>query len=119
MTKNSIQNWDNLSKHFNTYTPEANLGVLANIEQTWEVLEPFLKLISEKQSKFLDFGCGTGALCNKVLSNNITPVGYDPSEEMIRVARENSPNKLKYISGKLESIIEYAPYDLVLSLIHI
>ena len=116
MTKNSIQNWDNLSEHFNTYTPQANLGVLANIEQTWEVLEPFLKSISEKQSKFLDFGCGTGALCNKVSSNNITPIGYDPSEKMIKVAQENSPNKLKYISGSLESIVKHAPYDLITAL---
>ena len=86
----------------------------------WQIINRYLPDIeaNSKSTKPIvaDFGCGTGALCNKVSSNNITPIGYDPSEKMIKVAQENSPNKLKYISGSLESIVKHAPYDLITAL---
>lgn len=38
----------------------------------------------------LDFGCGTGTLLSNIKTSN--KVGYDPSEEMIRIANQKFPN---------------------------
>lgn len=87
--------WDNLSDHFNTYKAQPDRGVLANVEQTWSNLVLVLQKLPPN-GKVLDFGCGTGGLCNRLHTLGFQVAGTDISPRMIDVARAHSPESIDY-----------------------
>ncbi len=65
-----------------------------------------LQLLDPKPGeKILDFGCGTGELTAAINRRGADVVGLDPSQEMIRVAREQNPG-LDFVAGGLETLGE-------------
>ena len=83
-----------------------------------------LKVISERKTDlFLDIGCGTGKLVNKVASKGIQAIGVDFSEEMIKIADKECkqaeficcsifdfPFRDKYDVISANGLIEYISY---------
>lgn len=66
-----------------------------------------VKNMGFKQIKWLDLGCGTGTLANKAdkVFDNISFVMIDPSEKMLKIAKQNNSNiTAEYISGTSENI---------------
>ena len=112
-----IPKWDTLADHFDTYKPEPNKGVLANLDDTWSQLNPFIENLEKKSdANALDFGCGTGRLCQELFERGIRASGIDISAEMIEVAKTNSASGIQYFVGGEEQIPSNENYDLVVSL---
>lgn len=91
--------WDSVANRFNTHHGITDSGVAGNVFVAWP---PLLELI-EKDScgkgnpySILDYGCGTGGLCVALQQRGFSVKGFDASPEMIRVAKENSPDTIEY-----------------------
>lgn len=97
--KNKSQ-WDKLSRMFNTYVKgKINPCVADNIVIAWPV---FFKIIAGHKNsgkRLLDYGCGTGGLCNILYKEGFKVVGVDISKKMITAARRNSCAAIKYYIG--------------------
>jgi len=107
--------WSNLSEHFNVYGEAPSQGVLANIEHIKEALGNFLFDIPPN-SRVLDFGCGTGPLCNRLDSQGYKVVGIDVSDSMIALAREHSPSSITYHVGEAKDAPRLGPFTAAVSL---
>ena len=69
------------------------------------IAERLAKLLNPKEnSYYLDIGCGTGNYTNLLYSTseNLNFVGIDPSEEMLRQARNSYPH-LTWQKGSAEA----------------
>lgn len=82
-------------------------------EETYKIL---LNLLGESRRKVLDAGCGPGKIA-RFLVNHVDGVdAVDFSQEMIRVGKSlingKHPN-LRWISGRVEEVQLYPPYDMV------
>jgi len=64
----------------------------------------------------LDFGCGTGHLTRKLVSTTTSVIGYDQSESMINVAKNESrtESECRWTSC-LTDAERYAPFDFIIS----
>ncbi|NPE26391.1 class I SAM-dependent methyltransferase [Methanococcoides sp. SA1] len=51
----------------------------------------FLPRVS-KEGLVLDLGCGAGRESEKFTQSGLTVIGLDPAEELIKIAKQNSPN---------------------------
>lgn len=69
--------------------------------------------------RVLDVGCGTGMLLRELverLPNVLEIVGVDPSEGMLRVAREDSPGRIGFVRADAERLpFDDGHFDLVVS----
>ncbi|MDT4938341.1 MAG: hypothetical protein QOG80_2012 [Pseudonocardiales bacterium] len=69
--------------------------------------------------RVLDVGCGTGAVLRELterLPNVLEMVGVDPSEGMLRVARRDSADQIRFVQAGAERLpFDDAHFDLVLS----
>lgn len=68
--------------------------------------------------RWLDLGCGTGALCAAILRHSAPSmlVGVDPSESFLSVARQHLPPTVRLLAGSAESIpLQDAQVDVVVS----
>ncbi len=82
-------------------------------DETYRIL---LSLLEESPGRVLDVGCGHGKIA-RTLVNHVEKVNaVDFSQEMIRVGKSlingNHPN-LRWISGPVEEVQLYPPYDMV------
>ena len=66
----------------------------------FQILEDCERILSElpKGSTVLDLGCGTGHFCRSIQQYGHTPVGLEPSQEMLKFARGNFPG-IEFVSG--------------------
>lgn len=110
--------WDILGKSsFNTHVKEDEIDPRAadNILIAWP---PILKLIlseftPNKVIKVLDYGCGTGGFCNKLNKLGYEVMGIDTSEEMVNVAKNNSPQEIQYMKGDHTIISQLNKFNIV------
>ncbi|TFZ06128.1 SAM-dependent methyltransferase [Ramlibacter henchirensis] len=68
--------------------------------------------------RWLDVGCGTGALCAAILrhANPSTLTGVEPSEGFLSLARQHLPRSVRLLAGNAESIpLQDAEVDAVVS----
>jgi ubiquinone/menaquinone biosynthesis C-methylase UbiE len=69
--------------------------------------------------RVLDVGCGTGAVLRELaerLPNVLEIVGADPSDGMLAMAREDSPEQIRFVRAGAESLpFENERFDLVVS----
>ena len=79
----------------------------------------FLSWLATGTSKrWVDVGCGTGALSAAILDNcnPATVTGIEPSEGFLRLARENLDDRVAFLAGSAEAIpIEDEAADIVVS----
>ena len=112
--KDSISQWNKLSKEFDTKNKDS---ISANVaDNILFAYQPIISLIKKHFSQptglnALDYGCGTGDFCNALLPFGFNVTGVDFSPEMIKVARQNS--KAKFILGDIEKISELNDLDLI------
>jgi 2-polyprenyl-3-methyl-5-hydroxy-6-metoxy-1,4-benzoquinol methylase len=115
--EDSISQWNKLSKEFDTKNKEL---ISANVADNILIAyPPIIDLIKKhfyqpNGLSALDYGCGAGDFCNKLLSFGFNVTGVDFSPEMIKVARQNS--KAKFILGGIEKILELNDFDLTTSI---
>jgi ubiquinone/menaquinone biosynthesis C-methylase UbiE len=58
--------------------------------------------------RLLDIGCGTGAMTRLLARRlDITAVGLDPSDEMLRRAKEEGEPRCSFVQGRAEEL----PFD--------
>jgi len=81
--------------------------------ETYKIL---LNLLGELRGKVLDAGCGPGKIARLLVDHVDGVDAVDFSQEMIRVGKSllngNHPN-LRWISGRIEEVQLYPPYDMV------
>lgn len=114
--------WDDVADKFNTYKDELYYGAADNIETVWPVVIDFIKntVPAPKDSRALDFGCGTGMFCRELKSLGFKSFGIDVSPEMIKIGQENLDKDIKLYVGDTESAKSLAEkegkFDLVTSI---
>ena len=73
-------------------------------------------MLGESQGKVLDVGCGPGKIARTLVDHVDGVDAVDFSQEMIRVGKSlingDHPN-LQWISGRVEEVRLYPPYDMV------
>ncbi|OGG01397.1 hypothetical protein A2Z33_02550 [Candidatus Gottesmanbacteria bacterium RBG_16_52_11] len=103
MMVNQGNPWDSLGrKTFNTNLQEGEIDprVADNVLIAWPVIFGAIsKEVDVLTGRALDFGCGTGAFCIALQKLGFSVTGIDPSEEMIRIAKQNSPATVTYVKG--------------------
>jgi len=81
------------------------------------VLDPVMlsRLEGRKFALALDVGCGEGRFCRMLKSSNIRAIGIDPTERLIRAAKDRDPGG-DYQRASAESLpFADASFDLVVS----
>jgi SAM-dependent methyltransferase len=103
------------------YNEDWALGVL---QETVPALEKLVLPDLVKDAQILDLGCGTGQLAKKLLEKGYKVTGIDPSEGMLRYARENAPEaelilndaRLLDFSPTFDAVISIGAFNHVMSL---
>ncbi|MGI4728330.1 MAG: class I SAM-dependent methyltransferase [Janthinobacterium lividum] len=83
-----------------------------------QYLLPALLSMLNKQQKILDLGCGNGALAIKLINSGFDVYGTDASEEGIKLAKKNYPNRfyLQDLStGKLPAELADTAFNTIIS----
>lgn len=117
---NTQNPWDILGNKFNTHLKKGYIDprVADNILIAWP---PILKLITKeypnpKEIKVLDYGCGTGGFCNKLFEMDFDVTGIDPSVEMIKISRQNSPKSIHYVIGNESDLSSIGKFQIIVSI---
>lgn len=113
--KPNSQPWNSLGEHFNTQKAAPDPGVVANFENAWPLIQRALKGLPARP-RVLDFGCGTGALCDRLVQAGCQVTGIDPSTAMIATARKNFPERINFTVGGAEDVSRLGQFDLIVSL---
>lgn len=107
---NDIANfWDQTRLVF---WPELESLILNTIDET-------IKSNDGRNIKLLDIGCGNGRLLRIVKDKNITYSGFDPSEELIKIARKTWPSNtfnLGQLKENPSTTFTDAEFDLAISI---
>lgn len=104
----NLNPWDDLSEKFNGHKniTEIDPDAADNILLAWP---PIIDLINNqfkgtKNITILDYGCGTGAFCEKIWSLGYKNVyGMDNSKGMIEKAEKNYGDHIKFINDTIEN----------------
>lgn len=64
----------------------------------------------------LDLGCGTGEHLAQLSRFGITTTGIDNSQEMVRLAQDRFPDRVRFIHEDMRTIDFYEEFELVISL---
>jgi 2-polyprenyl-3-methyl-5-hydroxy-6-metoxy-1,4-benzoquinol methylase len=102
-----IEKWNHLSALFDTHCNEDEIDPLAadNVIIAWPVLvnqvESYAASKPNEEMALLDYGCGTGGFCIKLASLGYTVIGIDCANELIELARKNSPPAIAYYVGDI------------------
>ena len=82
-------------------------------DETYTIL---LNLLEEPRGKVLDVGCGPGKIARKLVNHVEGVDAVDFSQEMIRVGKSlinGNHRNLRWISGSVETVQLYPPYQMV------
>lgn len=95
------EEWDALSTSFKiNRTVEIDPNFADNVVIAWpEILQIIEKQKQSKQLRILDYGCGTGGLCERLAMDGHIVTGVDISKRMIAIAQDSSPHSIEYIVG--------------------
>jgi SAM-dependent methyltransferase len=86
-------------------------------EQWVRYLEELLKRFGRRPETVLDLACGTGRVSRLLARKGYEVTGVDASEEMIEVAKKNTPDGgVKYVCQRAEYLSLGRRFDLVVSL---
>jgi 2-polyprenyl-3-methyl-5-hydroxy-6-metoxy-1,4-benzoquinol methylase len=109
--------WDLLSAKFNSATPNQKIDPDAadNILIAWPpIVEQIKKQFGKKKTiTILDYGCGTGAFCQKLHElgyKNVT--GLDSSSRMINTAQKNYGTHITFLHAGIDTV-DIDPPDLI------
>lgn len=112
--------WNKVSDIFDTggQTKKIDARAADNILMVWPAI---LKLVNEHFTskinlKALDFGCGTGAFCQKLNDLGFSVTGTDIAEEMIKRARKNTDKNINYFVGDSSILGKLSPFALISSI---
>ena len=76
------------------------------------IREKIVKIAAEyKCRNIIDLGCGTGEQCIMLYKQGFSVIGVDASQQMLQVAKRNSPKEIKYILADILSIAFPANFD--------
>ncbi|MDD3296940.1 MAG: class I SAM-dependent methyltransferase [Candidatus Omnitrophica bacterium] len=103
MVKNS-KAWGKLSKNFDSGVKRRiNPSAADNILVAWPQI---LKAIGRHSpgKRVLDYGCGTGGLCNLLNLKGFKVTGIDFSEDMIKIAKKQTSKKIDYFVGDKKTL---------------
>ncbi len=98
--------WDALSKKFNSRKniTEINPDAADNILIAWPPMINQINKHFEKNISILDYGCGTGALSEKLWSLGYRRiVSMDGSQAMISIANNNYGDHISFVRGTAET----------------
>jgi len=73
--------------------------VADNVVIAWPVFFQIIKNNKNLGKKIMDYGCGTGGLCNALYKKGFKLTGIDISRKMIAIARSNTPKAINYYCG--------------------
>lgn len=92
------------------------MGEHGDFSRTFVLDEPMMVRVRHHMPRnALDVGCGEGRFCRMMIDNGIEAVGVDPTEVLIRTARERNPTG-DYQVGVAEKLdFPNASFDLVVS----
>ena len=117
---NFASSWNKVSGIFDTGGQKKKIDTRAadNMLLAWPVL---LDLISrhfgnKENLKALDFGCGTGAFCQKLYDLKFSVTGTDIAREMIERARKNTDKTINYFVGDSQILKKLPQFDLIASI---
>lgn len=115
---------EDVARHFDKVAP--HYSEFVKLLESWydppwnvmHVLNPWLQRITPK--RLVEFGCGSGDLAASILQRHpdLVYVGYDLSEEMIRVANSrNWPSSWTFTTSwqKVEEVSRKHPFDVALA----
>ncbi len=95
--------YDKIAKGYNELHKEEQ-------EKKLKIIKQYIK--PQQDELLLDIGCGTGISTNW----NCKCIGIDPSKELLKIAKQNYPNK-KFILGNAEELpFPNNHFDIIISL---
>ena len=108
------QYWDDYASRFkNPSLAEAYEFRPPYPDETYRIL---FSLLGKSRGRVLDVGCGPGKITRTLVDHVDGVDAVDFSREMVRVGKSlingNHPN-LRWISGRVEEVELYLPYDMV------
>lgn len=88
-----------------------------NICIAWPSIINCIEIVFDEPTrlKVLDFGCGGGLFCRKLYEMGFDVTGYDESEELIKIARVNTPKEVT-ITNSSTIAAQEGKYDLITSI---
>lgn len=95
---------------------DRRLAEIYDIENGWSIDRDFyLDLAGTTPIRVLDFGCGTGLICDAYANAGHSVTGVDPAESMLEVARRK-PNgsKIEWVCSDSQSFRSRIQYDLII-----
>lgn len=96
MSSNIVKHFDNIAKDYDYYKHKN--------KYYYDNLKTLLRDLIPKNSNVLEFGCGTGDLI--AFLNPTSGVGYDPSVEMIKIAKKKY-NQIKFVTKLPQNKFDY------------
>jgi len=101
----SSKEWDAASSFFDVYSEKPLPDAVAdNVFILWPEVLKSLKRLTEGATHVLDYGCGTGGLCNRLSSEGFDVTGVDISKKMIEIARRHSQANIRYLIGGSDAL---------------
>ena len=86
-----------------------------NLKQTISSIRKILKIINNPNGAYLDLGCGTGQVLNKIIGQ-ARGIGIDLSKEMIHFAKKKYyKRKLKFMCKSFDKIDYETNFDFIFS----
>ena len=99
----SHNNWDIIAERFNTHValnkihPDAAVNIYVGWPFFFDQIKYQTEFLGKKHCNIMDFGCGAGDFCVKLNAIGHNVIGVDSSENMLKNARQNSPQEIKYV----------------------
>ena len=99
-------------KHYDS----RKLAQIYDIDSPWSVDRDFyLALAGAPPKSILDFGCGTGLLCDAYAAKGHQVTGVDPSSAMLEVARQKPQGKkIEWVQSPAQTYNSNKRYDLII-----
>jgi len=102
--------WDDLSSRFNTHKeyqeihPDAAVNIVVGWPHFFFHINTHAKNLGRKTLDILDFGCGSGSLCQELHKMGHRVVGYDHSLKMLELAKNNTPEEIEYVHSQIKEL---------------
>ncbi len=95
---------------------DSTLVQLYDLECGWSADRQFyLELAGSEPIRILDFGCGTGLLCDAYAAFGHVVVGADPAPEMLRIARQKTNgSKVHWVNAPAQEFRSDQLFDLII-----